>query len=130
MIDPKRSKFKRKTNKYSRDSLLEIIDIDEAIKKNKRINQCKDNFIYSNYLNKDAKPISVNLEEYMFEFDNGQVKYFTEYYRVIDLIGQGCYGVVLSAIDLYDKNNKVAIKVKEIKPRLSLSTNLLILTIF
>jgi len=49
MIDPKRSKFKRKTNKYSRDSLLEIIDIDEAIKKNKRINQCKDNFIYSNY---------------------------------------------------------------------------------
>jgi len=66
----------------------------------------------------------------MFEFDNGQVKYFTEYYRVIDLIGQGCYGVVLSAIDLYDKNNKVAIKVKEIKPRLSLSTNLLILTIF
>lgn len=114
MIDPKRSKFKRKTIKYSRDSLLEIIDIDEAIKKNKQIHQCKENFIYSNYINKDIKQISVNLEEYMFELDNGQVKYFTEYYRVIDVIGHGCYGVVLSAYDLYDKNNKVAIKVKDI----------------
>ena len=112
MIDPKRSKFKRKTIKYTRDSFLEIIDIDEAIKKNKRIFQCKENFIYSNYINKETNPISVNLEEYVFELDNGQIKYFTEYYRVIDLIGQGCYGVVLSAYDLCDKNSIVAIKVK------------------
>ena len=114
MIDPKKSKFKRITNNYFRDSVLDIIDIEEAIKKNKLIKKCKYNFIYSSSLTKEIKPISVNLEEYVFEFDNGHIKYFTEYYKVIDVIGQGSYGVVLSAYDLSKKSSIVAIKVLEI----------------
>ena len=111
MIDPKKSKFKKATNSYFRDSVLDIIDIEEAIKQNTQIIKCKDNFIYSSSLLKDIKPIIVNLEEYVFEFDNGHIKYFTEYYQVIDVIGQGSYGVVLSAYDLSKKGNIVAIKV-------------------
>ena len=74
MIDSKKSLFKKLTKYYFRDSVLDIIDIEEAIKKNKHIPKCKDNFIYSSSLNKEIKPISVNLNEYVFEFDNGQIK--------------------------------------------------------
>ena len=89
------------------------------------------NFIYSSSLTKEIKPISVNLEEYVFEFDNGHIKYFTEYYKVIDVIGQGSYGVVLSAYDLSKKASIVAIKVLEIlKIRLYPNINLKTLTNF
>lgn len=117
MIDSKKSLFKKLTKYYFRDSVLDIIDIEEAIKKNKHIHKCKDNFIYSSSLNKEIKPISVNLNEYVFEFDNGQIKYFTEYYKVIDVIGQGSYGVVLSAQDLSKKGGIVAIKVIKFNTR-------------
>ena len=111
MIDAKKSKFKKLTKFYVRDSVFDIIDIEEAIKKNGLIHRCKDNFIYSSCLSNEVKKIKVNLEEYVFEFDNGHIKYFTEYYQVIDVIGEGSYGVVLSAYDLSKKGSKVAIKV-------------------
>ena len=130
MIDPKRSKFKRITHKYNSDSLFDIIDVDEAIKKNKPIYPCKDNFIFINSTSRENKPPLVNLDELFFEFDNGNVKHFTEYYKVIDTIGQGGFGLVLSAYDICDKNNVVAIKVSILFNRSSLNTSSRILTIF
>ena len=112
MIDPKRSLFKKITKKYNKDCIIDIIDIEEAITKNKIIENCKlEDFIYSSSLKKEDKEIKLNLEEYVFEFDNGRIKYFSEYYQVIDVIGRGSFGIILSAKDLSNKNTIVAIKV-------------------
>ena len=115
MINSKRSLFRRNTKEYKKDSIFEIIDIEEAIKKSKTITKCPlDNFLYSKFVGKQEKNqvmMSYNLEDLSFENDGGKIIKFTEMYEIIDLLGNGTFGVVLSAYDKSNKYEKVAIKV-------------------
>ncbi len=114
MIDPRKSKFKAKTKKYVRDSVFDIIDIEEAIIKNKVIQNCPEmDFIYSNKLSQ-KKLIDISFNDYDFELDNGGTQKFTDNFEVIEILGEGSFGLVLSAIDLKMGKNEVAIKVKRI----------------
>ena len=111
-INPKKSKFTKTTDKYTKDSIFDIIDIKEAIIKNKFIKKCeKDKFIYCDYLIKEnKKKYSLRIDDYFFEKDNGTIEQFTEFFEVISFLGIGAFGSVIRA---YDKTNKseVAIKV-------------------
>ena len=50
-IQPKRSKYKKRTKNYIQDNILDIIDIEETLSKNRYIDKVnKDNFLYSKYL--------------------------------------------------------------------------------
>ncbi len=111
MIDPKKSKFKVTTKSYIRDSVFDIIDIEEAIKKNKVIEKCSQkDFIYSNV--KTSKKIhEISLDEFDFELDNGGIQKFTELFRVIEVLGEGTFGLVISAFDLKVEKKEVAVKV-------------------
>lgn len=111
-INAKKSKFKKTTDKYKRDCTYDIIDIEEAINKNKYIKKCpKENFIYIEHLIKEKKKLpQVNLKEYYFEKDNGTVENFTDYFEVVSVLGSGAFGTVIKAYDLL-KKKEVAIKV-------------------
>lgn len=113
MIDPKKSKFKAKTKNYVRDSVFDIIDIEEAIKKNKTIERCPErDFIYYNK-NTSKKITDISLDDYDFELDNGGIQKFTDYFQLIDVLGQGSFGLVISAIDLKVEKKEVAVKVNK-----------------
>ena len=115
MINSKRSIFKKTTNKYKKDSIFEIIDIEEAIKKSKNIGKCPlDKFLYCKDLGKTEKKISImsySLNDLNFESDKGRFTKFTDVFQIIDFIGNGTFGMVLSAYDKLNKYQKVAIKV-------------------
>lgn len=115
MINSKKSLFRRNTKEYKKDSIFEIIDIEEAITNSKTIEKCSaDKFLYSKYIGKqERKQISMShtLEDFSFETDNGKVIQFTELYEIIDILGNGTFGVVLSAYDKLNQYEKVAIKV-------------------
>ena len=50
-IQPHRSKYKKCTEHYFKDNLLDIIDISETLSKNRYIHKCPfNNFIYSKYI--------------------------------------------------------------------------------
>ena len=52
-IQPKRSKFKKSTKKYVQDNILDIIDIEETLLKNRYISKVQpSDFIYSKFLPK------------------------------------------------------------------------------
>ena len=52
-IQPKRSKFKKCTKNYVQDNLLDIIDIEETLLKNRYISKVqKSDFIYAKFLSK------------------------------------------------------------------------------
>ena len=60
-IQPKRSKYKKCTKNYVQDNLLDIIDIEETLLKNRYISKVqKSDFIYSKFLPKydSLKPLS------------------------------------------------------------------------
>ena len=60
-IQPKRSKYKKCTKNYVQDNLLDIIDIEETLLKNRYISKVqKNDFIYSKFLPKyeSLKPLS------------------------------------------------------------------------
>ena len=51
MIQPKRSKFKKSTVNYNQDNILDIIDIEETLSKNRFIEKVPlSDFIYSKFL--------------------------------------------------------------------------------
>ena len=51
MIQPKRSKFKKSTINYVRDNILDIIDIEETLSKNRFIEKVPlSDFIYAKFL--------------------------------------------------------------------------------
>ena len=61
IIQPKRSKYKKSTKKYDKDNILDIIDIEETLLKNRFITKVKaSDFIYSKFLPKhdSLKPIT------------------------------------------------------------------------
>jgi len=115
MINSKKSLFKKKTQAYTKDSIFEIIDIEEAIRKSNVIKKCPiEKFIYSKNLRKTEKKeivMSCNIDELNFESENGKLTKFTENYQVIEIMGNGTFGIVLSAFDKSNKYQKVAIKV-------------------
>ena len=50
-IQYQRSKFKKSTETYFKDNLLDIIDISETLSKNRYIHKCPlNNFIFSKYI--------------------------------------------------------------------------------
>ena len=54
-IEPKRSKYKKSTKKYIQDNILDIIDIEETLSKNRYITKVqKSDFIYSKFLPKSG----------------------------------------------------------------------------
>ena len=60
-IQPKRSKYKKCTKNYVQDNLLDIIDIEETLLKNRYISKVqKSDFIYNKFLpkNEPLKPLS------------------------------------------------------------------------
>jgi hypothetical protein len=118
MINSKRSLFRKNTKEYKKDSIFEIIDIEEAIKKSKTIAKCPiDKFLYSKYVGKNERKqltMSYTFEDLSFETDNGKEIKFTELYDIIDILGEGTFGCVLSAYDKSNQFQKVAIKVKRI----------------
>ena len=60
-IQPKRSKYKKCTKNYVQDNILDIIDIEETLLKNRFITKVqKSDFLYSNFLpkNESLKPFS------------------------------------------------------------------------
>lgn len=119
MINSKKSLFRRNTKEYKKDSVFEIIDIEEAIRKSKAILKCPaDKFLYSRFLNKQEKKqlsMSYTIEDLSFENDKGKLIKFTDLYEVINLLGNGTFGIVLSAYDKTSRYEKVAIKVKILK---------------
>ena len=61
ILQPKRSKYKKCTRTYVQDNLLDIIDIEETLLKNRYITKCqKSDFIYSKFIPKyeSLKPLS------------------------------------------------------------------------
>ena len=60
IIQPKRSKYKKSTKKYVQDNILDIIDIEETLLKNRYISKVQTaDFIYSKFIQKhdSLKPI-------------------------------------------------------------------------
>ena len=112
MINSKKSLFKKKTQAYTKDSIFEIIDIEEAIRKSNVIKKCPiEKFIYSKNLRKTEKKeivMSCNIDELNFESENGKLTKFTENYQVIEIMGNGTFGIVLSAFDKSNKYQKVS----------------------
>ena len=54
-IEPKRSKYKKSTKRYVQDNILDIIDIEETLLKNRYISKVsKSEFIYSKFLPKSG----------------------------------------------------------------------------
>ena len=107
-------KHLKQTKEY-KDSVFEKIDIEEAINKSKIIKKCPiDKFLYSKFLRKVSKEgaiMSYSQDDLNFEKDNGKIIKFTEFYEMIDILGNGSFGVVISAFDKVNKYEKVAIKV-------------------
>jgi hypothetical protein len=130
MIDPKRSKFKKTTVNYIKDNVFDIIDVEEAIKKNKQITKIsKDNFIYSKDLIHYKEPTNesevknktpqsrliknkfkIDFSEIKFVYPNGYSVKLCEKYIPIDIIGEGGFSLVISAKDK-SIHNIVAIKI-------------------
>lgn len=145
LIDPKRSKFKKSTEKYFKEGIFDIIDIEEALSKNRYIEKIDPTlFLYQNYEIENRKfkkrkstedkkfyddilfnihkikineiyekinknKFSIKIEEIMLEYDNGYMIKLVERYIPLDLIGEGGFGIVISA---YDKTKKMNIAIK------------------
>ena len=66
-IQYQRSKYKKSTETYFKDNLLDIIDISETLSKNRYIHKCPlNNFIYSKYIsnyNTTKENINNNIKE-------------------------------------------------------------------
>jgi len=117
-IDATRSKFKKKTSEYTRDSVLEIIDVEEALKKNKKIEKIpEEQFLYwdcrqeQESKNSKDKLINnshnINVHDVFKEIAQNSK---SSQYELLDYIGRGSFGVVVSAFDKRLKK-KIAIKI-------------------
>jgi serine/threonine protein kinase len=136
MIDPKRSKYRRKTEKYFKDSIFDIIDIQEGLEKNKLISKAnEEDFIYncigryslSNKSSIEEKSYNMNtsddiinrinqnrfgfrIENLELEYKNGYIIKLIDKYTPIDIIGEGAFSTVISAFD-NTRNCIIAIKI-------------------
>lgn len=140
-INVKRSLFKKKTELFTRRSLFNLIDVSESLEKNKKIPfTSEDNFFYvrdSEYIDKtktwrrlnddlnevthnncivklknSRSPIEIN--DLIFENENGHKYHFLEKYYIIDIIGEGGFGLVLKC---WCKTLKKKVAVKILKKK-------------
>ena len=76
-IQPNRSKYKKCTEHYFKDNLLDIIDISETLSKNRYIHKCPfNNFIYSKYIsnyNDDKDNNDINEKTKIVFLSNSQI---------------------------------------------------------
>lgn len=135
MIIAKRSKFKKQTKEYTRDSIFDIIDIEEKISQNKKVGKTeKVNFIYRDekYIeNKLIHPIQekdkgnlepseerninnnkfgININNLVLEYENGYTVPLIQKYTPIKLLGAGSFSIVIEAYDA-SINKNIAIKI-------------------
>ena len=129
-VEARRCKYKKITAKYDTDNVLDIIDIEDTLSKNKFIPKAeKDNFIFltehkdaqSTHLsfdnNKEINVSKLNKNKFKINFNNLQLEYSTGYsipfikdYFPIDIIGEGSFGLVVSAFKRGTKE-KIAVKI-------------------
>ncbi len=107
--------LRKETVDYKQDHVLDLIDVNKALDKNKIIEKIKEElFIY-----KKKKPIvstpkkskKIDWNNIIFELDNLKEVPATDYFGDFRQIGEGAFGVVYSAIDK-KMLEKVAIKVR------------------
>jgi hypothetical protein len=124
MIDSKRSKFKKITVNYNKDNVFNIIDIEEALKKNKFIkkipldiclyrnelkNMKKEEFSFLNKKDINNNKFNIKIEELRIQYNNGYICRLNDRYTPLQLIGEGGFSIVISAVD---KSNNCTIAIK------------------
>lgn len=132
-VEPRRSKFKKTTSQYNIDNVLDIIDIEDTLSKNRFIPKAaEDNFIYSKYLKTtqptlilsqfinisdeidfnrlNANKFNINFESLRLEYSNGYSIRLVDVYFPIEIIGEGSFGLVIGGIHSETKR-KEAIKI-------------------
>jgi len=118
-IDAKRSKFTKHKENYKTDSIFDIIDVEKELSITNSIPRIDEkNFIFSSNTNKTSNISSkeklinnshnINVFDVFKELANN-TKY-KQSYEVLDFIGEGSFGIVISAIDKI-KKQKIAIKI-------------------
>lgn len=134
---------RRKTIDYIKDNVFDSIDIESALKENKRIPKIDlKSFIYIDKISKKAKSqkalklfnsslstykannniFQIKINELSIENKNGYKEPFDLKYKVIDFIGEGSFGLVLSIIDK-QSNCKMAVKIIQKQKSFQLSQN-------
>lgn len=129
-VEPKRSKYKKITAKYEMDNVLDIIDIEDTLSKNRYIPKAsEDNFLFCtknaekdsdlsqnnnlleiNYEQLNNNKFNINFNELLLEYPNLYSIPFTDSYFPIEIIGEGSFGLVVSALKK-ETNEKIAIKI-------------------
>lgn len=126
MIDPKRSTFKKTTEKYLKDNIFDIINIEETLKKQRVLlkTEYKD-FLYNNlieeyknhtsvnslHLNKreaieriNRNNLNIKVDDLYIKTEKGNQK-LIDYYYPNDFIGYGAFSIVISVYDVVHNEN-------------------------
>ena len=130
-VEPKRSKYKKITAKYEMDNVLDIIDIEDTLSKNRYIPKASEkNFLFCtksfvqnysdlsqnnnlfeiNYEKLNKNKFNINFNDLLLEYPNGYSILFTNSYFPIEIIGEGSFGLVVSALKK-ETNEKMAVKI-------------------
>ena len=130
-VEPKRSKYKKITAKYEMDNVLDIIDIEDTLSKNRYIPKASEkNFLFCtksfvqnysdlsqnnnlfeiNYEKLNKNKFNINFKDLLLEYPNGYSILFTNSYFPIEIIGEGSFGLVVSALKK-ETNEKMAVKI-------------------
>lgn len=129
-VEAKRCKYKKVTSKYETDNVLDIIDIEDTLSKNKYIPKAPiDNFVFLskpslfhshsitiineteiNYGNLNKNKFHINFNDLQLEYPSGYTTPFIDSYFPIEVIGEGAFGLVISALDRKTKE-KIAVKI-------------------
>lgn len=129
-VEARRCKYKKVTSKYETDNVLDIIDIEDTLSKNKFIPKAPiDNFVFLskpsifnshsitiineseiNYGNLNKNKFHINFNELQLEYPSGYTTPFIDSYFPIEVIGEGAFGLVISALNRKTKE-KIAVKI-------------------
>jgi len=118
-IDAKRSKYKKQNGNYYTDSIFEIIDVEEELNKINNIPRIDEkDFIYPKEFNNDiniyTKEKLINNSHKINVFkvfkELSENINFKQFFEIINFMGEGAFGIVISAIDKIHQQ-KVAIKI-------------------
>jgi serine/threonine protein kinase len=114
-----KSQYKQITTNYKSDNLLPVFDIPEQLKKDKEIKKCpKEEYLYAMAQSQTTQGFTRQIsfcdepDKISFVLDNGRIAPFTQFFDVIDFLGQGSFGVVLR---VYDKELQKEAALKIIK---------------
>jgi serine/threonine protein kinase len=126
MIDPKRSAFKKTTEKYMNDNIFDIIYIEETLKKSRILYKTENkDFLYIKQIEEFKSKCNINtlimnkkeiierinknhfklkIEDLYIKTDKGTQK-LIEYYYPNDIIGYGAFSIVISVYDVSNNEN-------------------------